>query len=223
MKGNKGSARLDVFTCRSFLERSRQPSRRLTFEMNLAVTSPYTSSSHATFSSSRFDLHTQPCAYQSLPSETPCTWSAGQIHNVRSFRHHDHPPASANIMAEPDNAYFSREQQDQSQQASPNTSSPSTTRAESQTFEATTAVLDTNELLHLIISAVPREHRTSLRRVSKNWQAAVLKIGHVFEPIDYDVSPYGDDFATEFDYYGYGPVYALENEFALNPMLRCSS
>jgi hypothetical protein len=126
-------------------------------------------------------------------------------------------------MTSPDNASSSRKQQDRSQQANTDTSSSSTAHAGPQTFEATTAVLDTNELLHLIVSAVPSEHRTALRRVSKNWQAAVLKIGHVFEPIDYDECPYGDDFARKFDYYGYGPVYALENEFALHPMLRCRS
>lgn len=55
----------------------------------------------------------------------------------------------------------------------------------SSTLEATTAVFDTNELLHLIIGAIPRENRTSLRRVSKAWRAAVLKLGHVIEPIGY--------------------------------------
>jgi hypothetical protein len=91
-------------------------------------------------------------------------------------------------MAETDNAASLHEQQDQSQQANTDTTSSSIAHAEPQTFEATTAVLDTNELLNLIISAVPREYRTSLRRVSKNWQAAVLKIGHVMEPFDYDFS-----------------------------------
>ena len=57
----------------------------------------------------------------------------------------------------------------------------------SAALEATTAVFDTNELLRLIISAVPREHRSSLRRVSKAWEAAVSKIGHTIEPIGYRV------------------------------------
>ena len=47
---------------------------------------------------------------------------------------------------------------------------------------AVAAVLQTNELLHLILTELPREHRTSIRCVSKAWQAAVEKIGHVFEP-----------------------------------------
>jgi hypothetical protein len=55
------------------------------------------------------------------------------------------------------------------------------------TFEAATAVFDTNELLHLIVSAVPCEHRTSLRRVSKAWEAAVSKIGYTIRPIGYRV------------------------------------
>lgn len=53
----------------------------------------------------------------------------------------------------------------------------------STTFEAATAVLDTNELLHLIIAEVPHEYRTSLRRISKAWQAAVEKLGHALEPV----------------------------------------
>ncbi|KAM0692418.1 hypothetical protein Q7P36_008621 [Cladosporium allicinum] len=88
-------------------------------------------------------------------------------------------------------------------------------------FEATTAVLDTNDLLHLTIFAVPREYRTALRRVSKNWQAAVLKIGHVFEPIYHNW--YFHDFAVEKGFFGLGPTYALEDEFAVNPVLLCSS
>ena len=120
-------------------------------------------------------------------------------------------------MAEPDNAGFSRKQQDQSHQVNPDTSSSSTAHAEPRTYEATTAVLDTNELLHLIISAVPREYRTSLRRVSKNWQAAVLKIGHVFEPFDHDWLMYTGDFDLNLLN---GPIYSLEKDFVVkhNPV-----
>jgi hypothetical protein len=129
-------------------------------------------------------------------------------------------------MAATDTTSFSHEPQDQSQTANPDTSSSSTAHVEPQTFEATMAVLDTNELLHLIISAVPRENRTRLRKVSKNWQVAVLRIGHVFEPIYYDW--YLNDFSTKDGFYGLGPVYALENEaleneFAFHPVLRGSS
>jgi hypothetical protein len=46
-------------------------------------------------------------------------------------------------------------------------------------------VLQTNELLQMIISEVPRKERTSLRHVSKIWQGAVEKVGYAFEPISY--------------------------------------
>ena len=55
--------------------------------------------------------------------------------------------------------------------------------AEVQGYEAATAVLDTNELLHLIIAEVPRQYRTKLRSVSKNWKAAVEKIGYTFDSL----------------------------------------
>jgi hypothetical protein len=77
-------------------------------------------------------------------------------------------------MAGPYNFNFSHMQHDQSQQTAPN--------IPSMGFEAATAALDTNELLHLIIAEVPREFRNSLRRVSKSWQAAVVKLGYVREP-----------------------------------------
>jgi hypothetical protein len=76
-------------------------------------------------------------------------------------------------MASPENGNLPNKQHEQSQQAAP-----------PMTFEAATAVLDTNELLHLIIAEVPRENRTSLRSVSKNWQAAVLKLGHVIDLVE---------------------------------------
>jgi hypothetical protein len=77
----------------------------------------------------------------------------------------------------------------QSERAGTDTFQISVNSANVQTYEApaVAAVLQTNELLHLIISEVPRELRTSLRRVSKAWQAAVEKIGHAFEPEGYAV------------------------------------
>jgi hypothetical protein len=54
-------------------------------------------------------------------------------------------------------------------------------RAEEQ-MGASSRVMHTNELLHMIISEVPREFRISMRRVSKNWQAAVVKLGYAVEP-----------------------------------------
>jgi len=54
------------------------------------------------------------------------------------------------------------------------------------TAKVTAAVLDTNELLHLIIDAVPTEHRTPLLRVSKAWRAAILRLGHVLKSAGYE-------------------------------------
>jgi hypothetical protein len=53
---------------------------------------------------------------------------------------------------------------------------------------ALSTALQINELVHMIISEVPREHRTSIRRVSRNWNAAVTRIGHAFEPSEYEPS-----------------------------------
>jgi hypothetical protein len=77
-------------------------------------------------------------------------------------------------MAGSDNFNFSDMQTDQGQRAAPNTPSIG--------FEAATAALDTNELLHLILAEVPRQSRTTLRSVSKKWKAAVEKVGHTFDP-----------------------------------------
>jgi hypothetical protein len=52
--------------------------------------------------------------------------------------------------------------------------------------EAMTKVFDTNELVLLIIEAMPREYRTPLLRVSKAWQVAIKKLGHVLEPTGYE-------------------------------------
>ena len=78
-------------------------------------------------------------------------------------------------MASPDYFNLSNTQHVQSQQAAPD--------IPSMGFEAATAALDTNELLHLIIAKVPRQYRTKLRSVSKNWKAAVDKLGHAFDPL----------------------------------------
>jgi hypothetical protein len=77
----------------------------------------------------------------------------------------------------------------QSKRAGEDTTATPVNSASVQTYEspAMAAVLQTKEFLHLIISEVPRELRTSLRRVSKAWQAAVEKIGHAFEPEGYAV------------------------------------
>jgi hypothetical protein len=110
-------------------------------------------------------------------------------------------------MAGSDNFNFSNMQLDQSQQVAPNTPSLG--------FEAATAALDTNELLHLIIAEVPREFRNSLRRVSKSWQAAVVKLGYVLEP----TYP-----AKETSQWTLMPRYALEQTLVCNksnPAIAC--
>jgi hypothetical protein len=81
--------------------------------------------------------------------------------------------------------------QDRSQLANHQTDSkpspPSITNIQQQqSFEATTAAMDTNELLHMIIAEVPLEYRTAIRGVSKTWKAAVTKVGYTLDPIGYD-------------------------------------
>lgn len=56
-------------------------------------------------------------------------------------------------------------------------------RAMKLELPATTSVLNTNELLHLILTEVPFEHRVNLRRVSRVWSKAVSKVGFVLEPV----------------------------------------
>jgi hypothetical protein len=70
----------------------------------------------------------------------------------------------------------SNKQHEQSQQAA---SDKSLT-----TFKAATAAFNTNELLHLIIAEVPPEYRIPLLRVSKTWQAAVVKLGYAIERVE---------------------------------------
>lgn len=73
------------------------------------------------------------------------------------------------------------------------------------------AVLDTNELLHMILSEVPREKRTSLRRVSKNWKAAIEKIGHAVESTDHEYFEPPQSRPL--------PLYTSHLTFRLNPLL----
>ena len=87
-------------------------------------------------------------------------------------------------------------------------------------YEAATAALDTNELLHLIIAEVPREYRTQLRRVSKAWKADVEKLGHVIEPLE-------DKEYKNFHKLSSQSVYHLpEKRFVCNksnPLIRCQT
>lgn len=87
-------------------------------------------------------------------------------------------PSYIDIMASPNEVELTH---DPSKRAGGETSATSVRSAKPQTYKApaVTAVLQTNELLHLIIAEVPREYRTSLRHVSKSWKAVAEKIGHV--------------------------------------------
>lgn len=71
-------------------------------------------------------------------------------------------------------------------------------------------VLLTNELFHMTISDVPRGHRTTLRRVSRNWKATVEKIGHALDPFDHEPSRY-----ENFDPL---PLYTSQTIFRRNPV-----
>jgi hypothetical protein len=59
----------------------------------------------------------------------------------------------------------------------------------SNTSGAATAVFAVPKLLFLVLEAVLRRRRTSLRRVSKSWQAAMMKLGHVIEPLGWSFIP----------------------------------
>lgn len=98
--------------------------------------------------------------------------------------------STADAAADSVNDSFPREQADH--QTSPELPSISMisaqTHGKDHAFDATDAaeaVLGIPELLLLIISEVPLNNRTSLRSVSKTWQAAVDRIGHVLEPAGY--------------------------------------
>jgi hypothetical protein len=93
-------------------------------------------------------------------------------------------------------------------------------RSPSAVHEATTAALDTNELLHLVIAEVPREYRAQLRRVSRAWKAAVEKLGHVIEPLE-------DNGYDNFRTYSDASFYHLtQKRFVCdesNPTIRCQT
>jgi hypothetical protein len=61
----------------------------------------------------------------------------------------------------------------------------------------------------MIISEVPREERTSLRRISKQWHAAATKLGHAFEPPSHE--PSVDDRVCDL------PMYSPRVTFKHNP------
>jgi hypothetical protein len=96
-------------------------------------------------------------------------------------------PTSSTTMANLDQATVSQDQTHPAiHQICPGSSlSPITSAEKEQGFEAVTAVLEINELLHLIIKEVPLKYRASFLEVSKSWNAAVTKIGYTLEPVSY--------------------------------------
>jgi hypothetical protein len=103
---------------------------------------------------------------------------------------------------------------DQNKRAGKETTAMPVGSAKAQTYEApaVAAVLQTNELLHLIISELPREYRTSIRRISKAWRGAVEKIGHAFEPEGHAV-------CERPCYCASSPLYASHIAFRIHPAL----
>jgi hypothetical protein len=91
-----------------------------------------------------------------------------------------------------------------SEAQSTNSEAPST----SNTSRVATAVFAIPELLFLVIEAVPRQRRTLLRRVSKSWQAAMMKMGHVVELIGCRFIPH--------DLRPWLPLYLLGIIFGIN-------
>jgi hypothetical protein len=81
----------------------------------------------------------------------------------------------------------------------------------SNTSGAATAVFAVPELLFLVLEAVLRRRRTSLRQVSKSWRAAVMKLGYVIEPIGYLLIP---DFLRPWL-----PLYRPDIVFKINQVL----
>jgi hypothetical protein len=106
--------------------------------------------------------------------------------NTLSFLSHEDPTDSGK-MPKTDDSNVSRDQtHPANQQVDPvASSSSSTSDQERQSFEATTAALETNELLHLIIAEVPLKYRTSIRGVSEAWKAATRRVGYTLNIIGY--------------------------------------
>lgn len=87
--------------------------------------------------------------------------------------------------------------------------------APAQVFEAAAATLNTNELLHHIISAVPIEHWAALRRVSNTWNLVVSKIGYKVDPIRLDFC--GCHFCPD------KPIYPAHVALEINPVFDSST
>jgi hypothetical protein len=121
-------------------------------------------------------------------------------------------PTNTDIMANSSEAELAH---DQSKRTGEDTSATLVNSANVQEYEvpAVAAVLQTNELLHLIIAEVPREYRTSIRRVSKTWKLAVEKIGYAFQPLGHALS---DIYARRGSS---SPLYPAHKGFRFHPVL----
>jgi hypothetical protein len=88
------------------------------------------------------------------------------------------------------NNSFLRDQADhQSDPELPSTMTSAQTDGHEHAFEAATAAtraLGITEILFFVIPEVPLHERTSLRRVSKLWEAVIEEVGHALEPIGYE-------------------------------------
>jgi hypothetical protein len=155
-----------------------------------------------------------------FPSTSISSFMADSVNTAHSSIHNaDHKsyaeiPATSttDAAAAPVNDSFSRDQA--GHQAGPELSSTSMTSAKPHGQEhaigatdAAEAVLGIPELLLLIISEVPLNDRTSLRPVSKTWQAAVERIRHVLEPAGYGCWGISGDSLDSV------PGYSVEREF----------
>jgi hypothetical protein len=135
--------------------------------------------------------------------------------NISSLHRADHQIASELLSTSATNTAadsiidsFSRDQADHQVNSKPSLTSITTAhhQEQEQTLEAgaaVSAVLGITELLLLIVSAVPFENRTSLRRVSKMWHAAVSRVGYTLEPVHYGGSTPQYSVESGGNMYGY--------------------
>lgn len=89
------------------------------------------------------------------------------------------------------------------------------TLAIAQANAATTAVLNTNELLFLILEQVPFEQRVALRPVSKAWKDTLSKVGYAYIPISHDCNIYRQRSAV--------PIYPARTFVKIHPIMLAQS
>jgi hypothetical protein len=143
--------------------------------------------------------------------DDPVDAAHSSLHKADHQSYAEMPATStADAAADSVNDNFPRDQADhQTGPELPSTSMTSTqAHGQEHAIDATDAaetVLGIPELLLLIISEVPLNNRTSLRPVSKTWQAAVEMIGHVLEPAGYGC------WGISFDSFPSVPGYLVES------------